>query len=316
MEKEQKETLYESLGVTKTASQDEIKKMYRKQSLMYHPDKTNGDPVKTSKFTKIKEAYDILCDPNKRAEYDASLEFQKHGMPHIFRGNTFDGHCGMFREDININHEDILSQLFMNGMFPGMGMAMGGLGGMGGGIHVQTFHMKSQPIVKKISIPLILSYTGGSVPIEVERVVIENGIQLNEVENIYVNIEKGVDTDEIIVLEGKGNIIQNSKGDVKIVVKIENNMEYERCGLDLKVTKKISLKEALTGFQFALKHLNGNTYNINNSKGNIICHNFNKKIPGMGMMRGEHTGDMIITFEVLFPERLELDVIDKLEELL
>jgi DnaJ-class molecular chaperone len=320
MDKEQKETMYESLGVAKNASHDEIKKMYRKQSLLYHPDKTNGDPVKTAKFTKIKEAYDILSDATKRADYDASLEFQKHGMPHIFCGNAFDGHNGMFRQDVNINPDDILSHLFMNGMFPGMSMGGMGMGGMGmgglGGIHVQSFQMKPQPIVKKINIPLLLSYTGGSIPIEIERVVVENGVQLNEIETIYVTVEKGIDTDEIIILEGKGNIIQNLKGDVKVVIRIENNTEYERSGLDLKVSKKITLKEALTGFQFALNHLNGNTYNINNSKGNIICHNFNKKIPGMGMVRGEHTGDMIITFEVLFPEKLELDVIEKLEELL
>jgi DnaJ-class molecular chaperone len=317
MENEQPKTCYQILGVEKTASQEEIKKMYRKLSLMYHPDKTQGDVVKTAMFTKIKEAYDTLSDPNKRNEYDNSLEFQKNGMSHIFRGNTFDGHGGMFREDMNINPEDLFSHLFMNGMFPGMGLGgMGGIPGMGPGIHIKTFHMRPQPIVKKITIPLHLSYTGGSIPIEIERIVVENGIQLNEIETIYVTIEKGIDNDEMIVLEGKGHITQNSKGDVKIVVKIEKNMEYERCGLDLKVTKKITLKEALTGFQFALKHLNGNVYNINNTKGNIISHNFSKKIPGMGMIRGEHTGDMVITFEVVFPERLELSVIDTLEQIL
>jgi DnaJ-class molecular chaperone len=331
MANEQTQNYYDILGVAKNASQEDIKKSYRRLSLSYHPDKTQGDPVKTSLFTKIKEAYEILCDPHKRAEYDNSLEFQKNGIPNIFRGNTFDVHGGMFREDVNVIPEEILSHLFMNGLFPGMsmgglgpgmsmgglgpGMSMGGLGGMGG-IRINTFHMKPQPIVKKLIIPLIVSYTGGSIPIEIERIVVENGIQSNEVETIYVTIEKGIDNDEMIVLEGKGNVSQNLKGDVKIVVKVENNMEYERCGMDLKVIKKISLKEALTGFQFALKHLNGNTYNINNSKGNIISHNFNKNIPGMGMIRGEHTGDMIITFEVVFPEKLELDVIDKLEELL
>ena len=315
MANEQTQNYYDILSVAKNASQEDIKKSYRRLSLSYHPDKTQGDPVKTSLFTKIKEAYEILCDPHKRAEYDNSLEFQKNGIPNIFRGNTFDGHGhgGMFREDVNVIPEEILSHLFMNGLFPGM--SMGGLGGMGG-IRINTFHMKPQPIVKKLIIPLIVSYTGGSIPIEIERIVVENGIQSNEVETIYVTIEKGIDNDEMIVLEGKGNVSQNLKGDVKIVVKVENNMEYERCGMDLKVIKKISLKEALTGFQFALKHLNGNTYNINNSKGNIISHNFNKNIPGMGMIRGEHTGDMIITFEVVFPEKLELDVIDKLEELL
>ena len=326
MEKEQHKTCYEILGVEKTASQEEIKKMYRKLSLMYHPDKTQGDTVKTAIFTKIKEAYDTLCDPSKRAEYDNSLEFQKNGMSHIFRGNTFDGHGGIFREDMmNINPDELFSQLFMNGMFPGTAMGgfnglggMGGMGGLGGfgGIHVKTFHMRPQPIVKKIIIPLHLSYTGGSIPIEIERVVVENGIQINEMETIYVNIEKGIDNDEMIILEGKGHVTQNSKGDVKIIVKIENNKDFERCGLDLKITKKITLKEALTGFQFALKHLNGNTYNINNTKGNVISHNFSKKISGMGMVRGEHTGDMVITFDVIFPETLEMSVIDTLEQIL
>ena len=203
MEKEQHKTCYEILGVEKTASQEEIKKMYRKLSLMYHPDKTQGDTVKTAIFTKIKEAYDTLCDPSKRAEYDNSLEFQKNGMSHIFRGNTFDGHGGIFREDMmNINPDELFSQLFMNGMFPGTAMGgfnglggMGGMGGLGGfgGIHVKTFHMRPQPIVKKIIIPLHLSYTGGSIPIEIERVVVENGIQINEMETIYVNIEKYLD---------------------------------------------------------------------------------------------------------------------------
>lgn len=323
MENRQTQTYYEILNVPKNASHEEIKKMYRKLSLMYHPDKTQGDPIKTELFTKIKEAYDTLCDSKKRSEYDYSLNFQQNGMSHMFHGNTFDGHNGMshmfhvntfdghngmFREELNINPEDIISHLFMNGMFPGMS----GMGGM----NVRTFHMKPQPIVKTIAITLHLSYTGGTIPIEIERVVIENGIQLNEIETVYVTIEKGIDNDEIIVLEGKGHNTQNLKGDVKIIVKIENTTEYERCGMDLKVTKKISLKDALTGFQFVLKHLNGNTYNINNSKGNVISHNFNKKIPEMGMMRGEHTGDMIITFEVVFPEKLEMDVIDKLSELL
>lgn len=309
MSTEQSQNYYDILSVAKNASQEDIKKSYRRLSLSYHPDKTQGDPVKTALFTKIKDAYDILCDPHKRAEYDNSLEFQKNGIP-----NIFGGHSGMFREDINIIPDEILSHLFMSGMFPGMG-GIGGMGGMGG-IRINAFHMKPQPIVKKLIIPLAVSYTGGNIPIEIDRIVVENGIQTNEVETIYVEIEKGIDNDEMIVLEGKGNISHNVKGDVKIVVKVENNMEYERCGMDLKIIKKISLKEALTGFQFALKHLNGNTYNINNSKGNIISHNFNKNIPGMGMVRGGHTGDMIITFEVVFPEKLELDVIEKLEELL
>jgi DnaJ family protein A protein 2 len=154
------------------------------------------------------------------------------------------------------------------------------------------------------------------IPIEIERTIIENNLKINEVETIYVTIDKGIDNDEIIVLEGKGNITPNSKGDVKILVKIDNNTEYTRSGLDLSISKKITLKESLTGFQFPLTHINGNVYNINNSRGNIIPPNFNKKIPGMGMTRGEHTGDLIIVFEVIFPQQLEANVIESISQLL
>ena len=296
MEKEQ--SYYDILGISTNASPEDIKKSYRKLSLLYHPDKTQGDPVKTNLFTKIQNAYEVLSDSSKKQEYDYSLNCPPRQQ----------GFGGMYGEELFMNPEDIISHMFSNRLFPGMG-------GMGG-IHINTFHFKPQPIIKRVAIPLHLSYSGGVIPIEIERTIIENNMKINEVETIYVTIDKGIDNDEIIVLEGKGNITPNSKGDVKILVKIDNNTEYTRSGLDLSISKKITLKESLTGFQFPLTHINGNVYNINNSRGNIIPPNFNKKIPGMGMTRGEHTGDLIIVFEVIFPQQLEANVIESISQLL
>lgn len=296
MEKEQ--SYYDILGISTNASPEDIKKSYRKLSLMYHPDKTQGDPVKTNLFTKIGNAYDVLSDPIKKQEYDYSLN-------HSHRQQ---GLGGLYGDELFMNPEDIIAHMFSNGLFPGMG-------GMGG-IQINSFHFKPQPIIKKVLIPLHLSYSGGVIPIEIERTIIENNMKLNEVETIYVTIDKGVDNDEIIVLEGKGNITPNSKGDVKILVKIDNNTEYTRSGLDLSISKKITLKESLTGFQFPLAHINGNVYNINNSRGNIIPPNFNKKITGMGMSRGGHTGDLIIVFDVIFPQQLDASVIETISQIL
>jgi len=86
--------------------------------------------------------------------------------------------------------------------------------------------------------------------------------------------------------------------------------------LDLIVQKKISLKEALCGFSFELKYINGKLYTINNNSGNIIPHEYHKIIPNMGLSRDSHTGNLIIIFHVEFPTVLTTDQIDNLRKIL
>ena len=81
----------------------------------------------------------------------------------------------------------------------------------------------------------------------------------------------------IIVVQGKGNVYNNNKGDVKIFVNVPNKTEFKRSGLNLIYNKEITLKQALTGFKFEFKHLNDKTYAINNEEGNIIKPNYQKK---------------------------------------
>jgi DnaJ family protein A protein 2 len=81
--------------------------------------------------------------------------------------------------------------------------------------------------------------------------------------------------------------------------------------------KAISLKEALCGFTFDMKYLNGKNYSINNQAGNIIVPDYQKLISGMGLAReGHKTGNLIIHFKVQFPEKLEEEQIAKLREAL
>jgi DnaJ family protein B protein 4 len=327
---------YQILGVNENASHDEIKKAYRNLSLKFHPDK-NPSPEATEKYKKINEAYDILGDEQNRKKYE--MERQNPFMRMGSRG-------GMGGVGININEVDeLFKNLFggINGMPFGMGMedfsdvpnmnnmsnmnnGFGmGMGGLGAQFHV--FHNgrpinimrpgKPSPIIKNITITMEQVFTGSTIPVEVERWIHENNLKISETETLYVNIPKGIDDGEIIMLKDKGNIInENLKGDVKVFVKIINNTEIKRNGLDLIYEKKISLKDALCGFSFEIKYINGKMYTLNNTSGNIVCPGYKKIIPNMGLTREQTTGNLVIIFHIEFPEKLNEHQISQLKNIL
>ena len=127
-------------------------------------------------------------------------------------------------------------------------------------------------------------------------------------EKIYVDIPSGIDTNEMIIIRGKGNILNDTnKGDLKIFIKINNNTDFERKGIDLLYKRNINLKEALCGFQFDMRYLDGKVYTINNTTGKIIRPGYKKVIPQMGMKRGEKQGNLIIHFTIDFPAHLSAE---------
>ncbi len=108
----------------------------------------------------------------------------------------------------------------------------------------------------------------------------------------------------------------NNFGDVKVFIKIINDTGFIRNGLDLTLNKTITLKEALCGFSFDLKYIDGRTFKINNGVGNIITNNYNKVINKMGLMRDEHVGNLIINFTIEYPTDLTSEQIDGLGNIL
>ena len=106
------------------------------------------------------------------------------------------------------------------------------------------------------------------------------------------------------------------KGDIKIFIKVEPSQSYQRRGLDLFMTHKISLKDALCGFSMELKHLNGKVYTLNNNTGTIIQPDYKKMIPNMGLTRDDHMGNLILSFAVEFPQTLTPEQINTLREVL
>ena len=251
---------YEVLGIEKTATDDEIKKAYRKLSLKYHPDRNPNEDT-SSKMKEINEAYETLSNTSSREQYD--MEQNGGG------GGGFPGHSFNMNEFNDINN--IFNMMFHGGGFPGGHMNMhGNMGGFPGirifhnGVQVnaQSFMQRLDPIHKSIQLTIEQSYHGCNIPLEIERMVIENNVQRKEIETLYLNIPQGIDSNEQMIIQEKGHILNGIKGEIKISFQIENNTDFKRNGIDLFYSKKISLKESLCGFSFEIIHV---------SKTRMIC---------------------------------------------
>lgn len=309
-----KESYYDILEVPKDASTSDIKKAYRSLSLKYHPDRNQNNPDATSTFQKIGEAYETLSNDEKRKEYDSG-----GSNPHFHSGDPG-------------NMNDLFNMMF--GGMPMGGMPMGGMhmGGMPGGNGVHFFHggmpgngnpniffqnMQRPPaIVKNIHLTMEQSFFGLSIPIDIERN--NHSTKSNEKETLYIPIPAGIDNNEIIVVKDKGHFVnENIKGDVKLVIQITKHPLFERHGLDLIYKKQLSLKDSLCGFSFDITHVNGKILHLtNNTNHTIIKPNYKKFIPGMGFNRETNKGNLVVEFEVSFPNSLTEQQITTLKEIL
>lgn len=296
--------LYKILEISSEATQEEIKKAYRKLSLKYHPDK-NSDKSAVGKFNEISSAYEILGDIEKRKEYDFSKK--NPFFKEINVDLTPEDIMGLFHGVFN-NHSPIHPMhIFHNGINTH---------------NIKNPFTKPLPIIQNISISIEQAYIGVQVPVEIHRTNICNGIKMNETEVIYVDIPQGTDDGEIIIIREKGNIYDTIQGDIKLGVKIINNTIWKRVGLDLILEKTLSLKEALCGFSMEIKHINGQIMTLQNNKQgkiNIVYPGCKKIYPSLGMKRienKEHIGNMIVIFHIEFPTNLTNEQIEKIKEIL
>lgn len=313
---------YETLGVSKTASESEIKKAYRVLSLKYHPDR-NQSAEAAVKIREINDAYEVLSDQAKRRQYDLEQRMGPGmgpgmgGFPGFHMSTDFDGDMGA--GEIN----NLFSMLFGQGIggFPGNG-SMHQVHHGPGGPEIRIFHggfpphmhqrpQKPAPIMLNKTITMEQAFTGYTLPIEVERWIMIGEMKIHEEETLYITIPSGIDDNEVLLLSEKGNAVNDQcKGDIKVVIHLENKTVFKRQGLDLIFRKSISLKEALCGFAFEIPHINGKTLSLNNkSNPTIVKPNYKKTVTGLGMMRDNAYGNLIIEFDVEFPESLTAEQI-------
>jgi len=217
-------SLYETLGVSESASTDEIKKAYRKLARKYHPD-INKEESAVDKFKEINAAYEVLSDTKKKAQYD------QHGDS-MFGGQNF--HDFASGQGAGVDLDEILRQMFGSGGGMGGG-GRSGFGGMGG------FGGPNLDMQIGITVPFMVSIIGG------KHSVSANG------QSFDIKIPAGIKSGETMRVRGKGKQYQGQAGDLLIQVEVSSSDVYERKGDNLYKTFEVSLKEALFGGKIAIE---------------------------------------------------------------
>jgi DnaJ-class molecular chaperone len=230
---------YEVLGVPRTASEAEIKKAYLKLARKLHPDRNPGDKSAETKFNEVQEAFNVLGDKNKRAQYD-SFGFAGPGGAHggFPEGAGFDPRA--FQAG---SLEEILRQ------FGGAGGGAGGIdlselfgrAGAGGGGRRRGRHAPAQPAEAEASIPFLTAATGGKVTLSV------NG------QEIDVKVPAGVEEGKKLRLPGQAP----GGGDLYLRLHIEPHPYFRREGHNLILEVPIGLAEAVLGTKVDVPTLDG-----------------------------------------------------------
>ncbi len=204
-------SLYETLGVSESASADEIKKAYRKLARKYHPD-VNKDKDAIEKFKEINAAYEVLSDKKKKDEYDMYGD-------QIFGGQNF--HDFARNQSGNVDLDEILKNIF--------GGSSGFGGGFGGGGSMDLDQRTT------ITIPFVVSVLGG-----------KHHVSINS-DSFDIKIPAGIKNGETLRVRGKGNSGMGQRGDLLIKVEVAPSPIFERKDDDLYFTMDVPLKEALFG---------------------------------------------------------------------
>ena len=344
------EDYYKILGVDEKASEDELKKSYRRLSMLHHPDKNGNTDESKQKFQELNNAYETLSDANKRRMYDMMRRsggghggHGGHGMPGGGGGHPFEhvfhfggGGPGPGMRPSNQHQpqfppgipEELLHMLFGQGMGHGMGPGQGPKvvfqsfnPGMRGAQHqpqtprFQTQAPPPESIIKTVSLSLEQCFNGCTIPLEIDRQIPDNDIVKIEKETIHAQIPKGVLQGDTIILNECGHMNEHGmKGDIRIIVNILQHPVFKVDHLDLHIEKNIPLKLALCGFDFEIHHLNGKVFKLANKPGNVIKPGSIKTIPGLGLEKNGETGSLKIKFNVDFPDTLTNEQIQALSD--
>lgn len=300
------EDLYQTLGIARDASKDDIQKAYRKLARKYHPDLNQDDDQAQAKFKRVQEAYDVLSDEEKRAAYNrygADFERVRAGgfNPAAASGTSFEGldlesifrGAGGGQGGFENGFSDFFAQL-------GGGRAGGRPGGRGGARNArrpEPAPTAGENLRHELQIPLQKAITGGPVEFYLHTSAGAN--------KISVTIPPGIEPGTKMRLRGKGepSLTGGPAGDLILVVSSSEHPHFRRQGRNLELTLPITLREAALGAKI----------DVPTPKSTVTvsippCSSSGRKlrIKGQGVPdpKGE-PGDLVIQLQIVLPKMLD-----------
>ncbi|MBP5352940.1 MAG: molecular chaperone DnaJ [Alphaproteobacteria bacterium] len=333
---------YDLLEISKTASQDEIKRAYRKQAMKYHPDRNPGDKEAEQKFKQINEAYEVLKDDQKRAAYD---HYGKAGVSGMGGGNPFGGGF-----DFSGGFADVFNDIFSEFM--------------GGGGNRSSYTQRGSDLRYNLNISLEQAFNGCEEEITVPTTVNcekcnghgtkdgkmpeqcgtchgsgkvrrqQGGFFVFETtcptcggsgyavkdacdechgsgqkkisKKLKVKIEPGTDTNMRIRLRGEGmaGVHGGENGDLYVGIIVEPHKLYERNGNDLYTSVPISVSCAILGGSVEIPGIDGKKVELKIPAGTQNDTLLKVKGEGMHVYASTERGDLFVNVKVMIPHKL------------
>jgi molecular chaperone DnaJ len=275
---------YAILGVDKKASGDEIKKKYRSLARELHPDKTKGDDALEEKFKAVSEAYDILSDSKKRAEYDEARSLFERGG---FRG-PMGGQSGGDFSDLfgGGSTNDIFANLF-------------------GGGGIRRGPRKGQDLQTEATIKFKEAIIGTTLGLKLPG---DDG----KTQTITARVPAGVNDGAKIRVKGKGAPGEAGPGDLFILLHVKPHPIFSRKAENLLLTLPVTFVEATLGADIKVPTLDGDEVTVRLAPGTPNGRTL--RVKGRGIKKGSITGDLLATIEVQVPQKIEDEASEALKK--
>lgn len=280
---------YATLGVPSSATEDEIRRAFRKLAKELHPDLHPGDKAAAERFKKVSAAYELLSDPAKRQRYDRGEideageprhAYQRYGAGDPFAGRARAGAAGGGSAE-DFAFSDIFSDLF--------GATRGARGQRSG------FPARGADVRYTLEVDFLEAVTGAR-----KRVTMPEGGMLD------LNVPEGVSDGQVLRLKGKGGLGARGgdAGDALVEIKVRPHPQFTRAGDDIAQTLPISIDEAVLGGKVEVSTATGRVQ-LTIPKGTSGGRVFRLRGKGVKNLTTGATGDLLVTVNIVLPDPID-----------